>query len=237
MARAPPPAILLANCSHSSRPAPWPLISRSLLRPIGGPEPVEIWIAFWDECWSEGSGITITWFVTVCGMSAGMLRGHVVDWQCDSSNLTRGKRVGDSRPRPSSWEQSSTASAAAAAQNSAAFHRILSTKKSGEILMSLSGRVALITGASQGIGRTCALRLAKDGATVAVAARNQEKLWNELAQPNRHSSAAKQLLSASMSADEEQVKSTQSKPSSPSTAKSTFWSTTPGSPATNWSCA
>src|SRR5579859_4817177 len=40
----------------------------------------------------------------------------------------------------------------------------------------LNGHVALVTGASQGIGRACAITFAKAGAKVALAARNEEKL-------------------------------------------------------------
>lgn len=40
----------------------------------------------------------------------------------------------------------------------------------------LAGLVALVTGASQGIGRACALALSESGAQVALAARNEEKL-------------------------------------------------------------
>jgi 3-oxoacyl-[acyl-carrier protein] reductase len=72
--------------------------------------------------------------------------------------------------------------------------------------MSLIGKVAFVTGASQGIGRTCALRLAKDGAAVALAARNQEKL-NELA-AEITAAGGKAAAFALDVADEEQIKST-----------------------------
>ncbi len=40
----------------------------------------------------------------------------------------------------------------------------------------IAGRIAMVTGASQGIGRACALALADSGAAVALMARNEEKL-------------------------------------------------------------
>jgi 3-oxoacyl-[acyl-carrier protein] reductase len=71
--------------------------------------------------------------------------------------------------------------------------------------MTLSGRIALVTGASQGIGRACALKLAANGAAVAVAARNQEKLDEVV----RHITAAggKATAFAMDVAEEDQIKS------------------------------
>ena len=72
--------------------------------------------------------------------------------------------------------------------------------------MSLSGRVAFVTGASQGIGRGCALKLAANGATVATAARNQEKL-NELVEEITVSGGTAAAFALDVT-DEEQVKAT-----------------------------
>jgi len=46
----------------------------------------------------------------------------------------------------------------------------------------VEGRVALVTGASQGIGRACAMVLAASGARVALCARNEEKLHHVAAE-------------------------------------------------------
>jgi 3-oxoacyl-[acyl-carrier protein] reductase len=70
--------------------------------------------------------------------------------------------------------------------------------------MSLSGHVAFITGASQGIGRACALKLLANGAAMAVAARNNEKL-NELV--NEIAAAGGQAAAFALDVtDEEQIK-------------------------------
>jgi len=71
--------------------------------------------------------------------------------------------------------------------------------------MKLEGRVALVTGASQGIGHACALALAREGASVAATARNQQKLEELVAAITTAGGRAAAFVMDV--ADEEQVKS------------------------------
>jgi 3-oxoacyl-[acyl-carrier protein] reductase len=71
-------------------------------------------------------------------------------------------------------------------------------------VFSLKDKVALVTGASQGIGRDTALALSQAGAKVAVAARNEEKLVNLVSEIEAAGGSA---LAVKMDvADAEQVK-------------------------------
>lgn len=71
-------------------------------------------------------------------------------------------------------------------------------------MFSLKDKVAVVTGASQGIGRDTALALAQAGAKVAVAARNEEKLATLV---NEIEAAGGTALAVKMDvADAEQVK-------------------------------
>src|SRR5262249_51944700 len=71
-------------------------------------------------------------------------------------------------------------------------------------MFSLKDKVAVVTGASQGIGRDTALALAEAGAKVAVAARNEEKLGSLV---NEVTSEGGQAFAVKMDvADAEQIK-------------------------------
>ena len=70
--------------------------------------------------------------------------------------------------------------------------------------MNLAGRVALVTGASQGIGRACAVKLAQCGARVALVARNQQKL-EELAREIAQTGGSARAHAADVE-NEDQVK-------------------------------
>ena len=71
--------------------------------------------------------------------------------------------------------------------------------------MTVSGRIAFVTGASQGIGRACALQLAKTGAVVALSARNEEKL-NAVAAEIHSAGGSAQCFPLDVG-EEEQIKS------------------------------
>ena len=71
--------------------------------------------------------------------------------------------------------------------------------------MKLEGRVALVTGASQGIGQACALALARQGASVALAARNRQKLEEVAGQIA--ATGGKAAVFAMDVAEEDQIKS------------------------------
>ncbi len=78
--------------------------------------------------------------------------------------------------------------------------------------MTLSGRVAVVTGASQGIGRACAIKLAQCGASVALVARNRQKLEDAATEiqntiGSRDPAAARAYLAPADLENEDQIKS------------------------------
>ena len=72
-------------------------------------------------------------------------------------------------------------------------------------MINLSGRVALVTGASRGLGAVIARRLAELGADVVVGFRESESLANELANEIRSLGRAAEAIQADLSVDDQAV--------------------------------
>ena len=70
-----------------------------------------------------------------------------------------------------------------------------------EMLKRLEAKVALVTGASRGIGRAISIVLAKEGASVVLAARSSDKL-NEVANQITAVGGKAQIINVELSDDE-----------------------------------
>ena len=90
----------------------------------------------------------------------------------------------------------------------------------------LEGTVALVTGASSGIGEATSVALAEEGATVALVARRRDRLE---ALAERIGGAAKALVIEADITDPAQARGRRRQRRWPSWAASTRWSTTPAS--------
>src|SRR5437763_5269030 len=114
------------------------------------------------------------------------------------------------RVTPVSWSSARASSSAPAARNRLrlpAYGRSrrwaeLRRQESQEAGMEIAGRVAVVTGASSGIGATVATDLARRGATVAAVARRKDKL-DEIVDQCRQFAAASMAAPADISSRDE----------------------------------
>ena len=84
--------------------------------------------------------------------------------------------------------------------------------------LGLRGKVAVVTGGTEGIGRATALRLAQEGAHVAICARRQEPLDKVVAELRKHDSKA-----LAVAADMSRAADIERNPPSPSGIGAVTW--------------